>query len=181
MKIEASVILKKGRDASARRFHPWIFSGAIHAIEGDPKDGDWVEVKDSAGKILGFGHYQKGTISVRLLSFSKERPPEQFYTDKLSSALLQRTYSHVINNSTNCFRLVHGEGDGLSGLIIDIYHDVAVIQAHSAGMHEDRREIAGAVKDVLNEKLDSIYYKSVITSSGTRKVSIYWDSLSCRM
>ncbi len=160
MKIQALIILKRGREASARRFHPWIFSGAIHSTEGSPQDGDWVEVKDAAKNTLGFGHFQQGSITVRLLSFSKEPPSENIYRDKLTSALHQRMLSRVINDHTNCYRLTHGEGDGLPGLIIDVYNGVAVIQAHSAGMHKDRQVIAKAVREVITEGINSIYYKS---------------------
>lgn len=138
MEIQGQVTLKKGREASARRFHPWIFSGAIQSVEGDPPNGAWVGVKDASGNVLGHGHFQKGTITVRLLSFSANPPMADFYGDRIGEAWLQRTNTGVAGQSTNCYRLVHGEGDGLSGLIIDWYHGVAVIQAHSAGMHNDR-------------------------------------------
>lgn len=159
MNIQARVYLKKGREASAKRFHPWIFSGAIQSVEGNPSDGDWVEVKDAQKKTIGFGHYQKGTIAVRLLSFS-EVPTESLYHDKIASALRQRIQANVVSDFTNCYRLVHGEGDGLPGLIIDIYNGVAVMQAHSTGMHRDRHRIADGTKTALGESLHSIYYKS---------------------
>lgn len=158
MNIQGKVILKKGREASARRFHPWIFSGAIHALEGNPADGDWVEVQDAGQHTLGYGHYQKGTITIRLLSFLNP-PGESFYREKITKALNQRFVSKVISDFTNCFRLVHGEGDGLPGLIIDVYNGVAIIQAHSVGVHKDREAIAEAIKEVVKE-VHSIYYKS---------------------
>jgi 23S rRNA (cytosine1962-C5)-methyltransferase len=166
MNIQARVILKKGREASPRRFHPWIFSGAVLSIDGTPQDGDWVEVKDASKNTLGFGHYQQGTISIRLLSFAKEPPEDKIYRDKISSAFLQRLVTNVISDHTNAYRLVHGEGDGLTGLIIDIYNGVGVMQAHSAGMHRDRQKIAAAVREVLGEKVNSIYYKSQSTLPG---------------
>jgi 23S rRNA (cytosine1962-C5)-methyltransferase len=158
MNIEVKVILKKSREASVKRFHPWIFSGAIERLEGKAQDGDWVEVVDSAQRPMGYGHYQKGTITVRVLSFH-DRPDENFYNEKIEQALRQRIVSKVISNATNCYRLVHGEGDGLPGLIIDVYNGAAILQSHSWGMHQDRKLIAKALKFVLTD-LNSIYYKS---------------------
>src|SRR6185295_5842806 len=166
MNIQSQIILKKGREASAKRFHPWIFSGAIQSISGSPGEGDMVEVKDSGGRTLGFGHYQKGTISVRLLSFLKVPPTENFYEEKLKTALKQRKVSGVITKTTNCYRLIHGEGDGLPGLIIDLYNGVAVMQAHSTGMHHSRKQIAEALQAVLSEELHAAYYKSQGTLPG---------------
>jgi 23S rRNA (cytosine1962-C5)-methyltransferase len=163
MTIKGVVGLKHGRDHSVKRFHPWIFSGGIESVEGSPEDGDWVEVKDASKKTVGFGHYQKGTITVRVISFSAEKPSEKLYSDKITQALQQRLGTKVISEETNAYRLVHGEGDGLSGLIIDIYHSVAVMQAHSAGMHNDRQLIADAIKNVLKENLSAVYYKSQTT------------------
>jgi 23S rRNA (cytosine1962-C5)-methyltransferase len=156
--IAVKVVLKKNREASVKRFHPWIFSGAIQSIEGKAKDGDWVEVVDSAQRAVGYGHYQKGTITVRVLSF-QSRPDENFYNEKISQAFHQRIVSRVISDSTNCYRLVHGEGDGLAGLIIDVYNGAAIIQSHSWGMHHDRQLIAKALQFALVD-LHTIYYKS---------------------
>jgi 23S rRNA (cytosine1962-C5)-methyltransferase len=166
MKIQGCVILKKGRDASPKRFHPWIFSGAIHLMEGKPSDGDWVEVKDASKNTLGFGHYQQGTITVRLLTFSKEPPGEHIYTEKITRAYQQRIVTRVISETTNCFRLVNGEGDGLPGLIIDVYNGAAVMQAHSAGFHNDRQLIVEALRKSLPMDVHSIYYKSLNPSQG---------------
>ncbi|MBS1951564.1 MAG: 23S rRNA (cytosine(1962)-C(5))-methyltransferase [Cytophagales bacterium] len=160
IKITASVILKHGREASVKRFHPWVFSGALQTIEGEPHEGDWVEVKDFKKKTLGFGHYQKGTITVRLLSFSAEMPNEKIYSEKITRAFRQRLLTHVINEQTNCFRLVHGEGDGLPGLIIDVYNGIAVMQAHSLGMHRDKEWIVNALCQNLPESVQAVYYKS---------------------
>ena len=167
MNIQSQIILKKGREASAKRFHPWIFSGAIQSISNNPGEGDMVEVKDSGGTTLGFGHYQKGTISVRLLSFLDVPPAENFYEEKLKTAQKQRLVAGVITDLTNCYRLVHGEGDGLPGLIIDMYNGVAVMQAHSTGMHHSRKQIAEALQSVLQEELHAVYYKSQGTLPGT--------------
>ncbi len=165
MKIQALVILKKGREASSRRFHPWIFSGAIHSVEGTPADGDWVKVQDASKNTLGFGHYQQGTISVRLITFSKEQPGEEVYITKIMNAFNQRVATKVINEFTNCYRLVNGEGDGLPGLIIDVYNGVAVMQAHSAGFHKDRHLIAEALLGALLN-VQSVFYKSLSVSPG---------------
>ncbi|MBS1489488.1 MAG: class I SAM-dependent rRNA methyltransferase [Bacteroidetes bacterium] len=159
MEITGTIYLKAGREASAKRFHPWIFSGAIQSIENNPAEGDWVEVKDSKKQPVGLGHYQKGTISVRLLSFSS-LPNKNIYTEKIETAFTLRSASKVITEQTNGYRLVHGEGDGLPGLIVDIYNGAAVIQAHSMGMHRDRHRIAEAIQEKLAGSVHTIYYKS---------------------
>jgi len=162
-RITATIFLKQGREASVKRFHPWVFSGAIERVQSEPMDGDWVEVKDSKKQTLGFGHYQKGTITVRLLSFSKETPDGKLYADKILTAFNERVFTKSVNERTNCFRLIHGEGDGLPGLIIDVYNGVAVMQAHTVGMYLDRQLIAGAIKESLLDSVHSIYYKSQST------------------
>jgi 23S rRNA (cytosine1962-C5)-methyltransferase len=163
IKISGTITLKRGREASVRRFHPWVFSGAIQSTEGKPEDGEWVDVKDFQKETLGFGHYQKGTITVRLLSFDKKAPDKRIYADKIVRAFNQRVFTKVINEHTNSYRLVHGEGDGLPGLIVDVYNGVAVMQAHSLGMHNDRQLIADAIKETLFDSVHSIYYKSQST------------------
>ncbi len=168
MKIQGTIILKQGRDHSIKRFHPWVFSGAIQTTLGEVKDGDWVEVQDVKRSTLGFGHYQKGTITVRVILFGEVAPTLSVYQDKIKAAFTQRLETQVISDQTNAYRLVHGEGDGLPGLIIDMYHDVAIIQAHSTGMQQDRRMIAEAIKGVLtaNEfSLSAVYYKSLTEKS----------------
>lgn len=166
MRIQGQVILKKGRDASARRFHPWVFSGAIHTISGEPQDGDWMEVKSSDGQTLGFGHYQKGTITVRLLTFGVDVPQSDFYSVQIAKAFDQRVQTEVVGELTNCYRLIHGEGDSLSGLIVDVYNGAAVVQAHSAGIHKDRTLIAEAVIGVPGINIQTVYYKSQTTLPG---------------
>ncbi len=163
MEIKTIITLKRGREQSVKRKHPWVFSGAIHATEGTPKDGDWVQVNDSFKNILGFGHYQKGTITVRMVSFSETAPNDKIYADKIAIALGQRVQTKVISDTTNCYRLIHGEGDGLPGLIIDMYNGFAVMQAHSSGMHHDRQLIADSMKQVLGNDLQAVYYKSQST------------------
>jgi 23S rRNA (cytosine1962-C5)-methyltransferase len=163
VKIQATITLKKGREQSVKRKHPWIFSGAIHATEGTAKDGDWVQVKDGFNNVLGFGHYQKGTITVRMITFSDIAPDNQIYIEKLARAFLQRALTKVISDTTNCYRLIHGEGDGLPGLIIDMYNGEAVMQAHSSGMHNDRQLIADSLKQVLGNDVQAVFYKSQST------------------
>ncbi len=160
MNIQATIFLKSGREFSVQRFHPWIFSGGIQKVEGEPKDGDWVEVRDHKNKTLAFGHYQKGSITIRVLSFGSEKPEQGFWIKKLEAAYTLRASSHLPNEYTNCYRLIHAEGDGLPGLIIDIYNGAAIVQAHSAGMQADREEISNALKNVFKDSLHAIYYKN---------------------
>jgi 23S rRNA (cytosine1962-C5)-methyltransferase len=171
MLIQSKITLKKGKEFSIQRFHPWVFSGAIQSTEGDMKDGCWVEVCDYKSNTLGFGHYQNGSIAVRMLSFSKEKPSENFWTEKFTKAQQLRLVSNLPSKETNSFRLIHGEGDGLPGLIVDYYAGVAVVQAHSVGMHNDRHTIAEGLQKVIGEKLTSIYYKSQSTLPGKMRDS----------
>lgn len=155
------IILKPGREQSVERFHPWIFSGAIQRIEGKPEEGDWVEVYAANRTFLGCGHYQKGSIMVRLFSFTAIEPDVTFWYSRLQSAFLLRTAAGLTHNpDTNVYRLVHGEGDGLPGLIVDIYGNSAVIQAHSAGVYRCRHQIAQALQMLYGQELQSIYNKS---------------------
>ncbi|HEY3371896.1 MAG TPA: class I SAM-dependent rRNA methyltransferase [Prolixibacteraceae bacterium] len=155
------VILKSGKEQSLQRFHPWIFSGAIHEIVGRVEEGDVVEVVSSKGDFLAMGHCQIGSIAVRIFSFEKVEPDFNFWRGKLSRAFEVRQKLGLADNAqTNVYRLVHGEGDGLPGLIIDFYNGTAVMQAHSAGMYVIRETIAKALKDVLGERLDAVYDKS---------------------
>jgi 23S rRNA (cytosine1962-C5)-methyltransferase len=165
MTISGKITLKKGKEFSIQRFHPWIFSGAIQKMEGEVIDGGWVEVQDFKAHILGFGHYQNGSIAVRMLSFESFPPVENFWEEKFAQALKIRNASSLPSDTTNSFRLIHGEGDGLPGLVIDYYAGVAVVQAHSVGMHHDRFHIAAGLQKVLSE-LKAIYYKSQSTLPG---------------
>jgi 23S rRNA (cytosine1962-C5)-methyltransferase len=160
MVIAGKIILKKGKDHSIVRLHPWVFSGAILKQEGEITDGSWVEVTDHKGITLGFGHYQNGSISVRLLSFSKTAPGDDFWTGRLVAARSLRNSAGLPSEKTNAYRLIHAEGDGLPGLIIDYYDGVAIVQAHSAGMHLDRQHIAHAVTQALGEQCKAVYYRS---------------------
>lgn len=151
-----------------KRFHPWVFSGAIQHSTDGLKDGDWVEVKDASKKTLGYGHYQNGTITVRVIWFGAVPPGDSVYRAKINVAFSQRLETHVISEYTSAFRLVHGEGDGLPGLIIDVYGEVAVVQAHSVGMHHDRRLICEAIMQIIEEygfTVSSVYYKSLFEKS----------------
>lgn len=167
--IKGRVILKKGKDFSIQRFHPWIFSGAIHKLEGAVLDGDWVTVVNAGGRVLGHGHYQNGSIAVRVLTFLETAPTEHLYAEKISAAYTLREKAGIVSSETTAFRLIHGEGDGLPGLIIDFYEGVAVVQAHSFGMHNDRNLISQALQKSLGQKLIAVYYKSKATLPGKIK------------
>ena len=148
MNLKGEIFLKQGREQSVLRRHPWVFSGAIARFSPDLEDGCWVSVKDFKGNVLGHSHYQKGSITVRILDFSAV-PTENLYEKRIQDAWNARLAAGIITEPTNCFRLVHGEGDQLPGLIIDLYDTVAVIQAHSYGMAADRKILADAILDTL--------------------------------
>lgn len=159
----AKIFLQAGRDEALRRFHPWVFSGAISRYEGNLADGDVVEVFDKKGNYLATGHYHDGSIAVRVFSFERIVPDVNYWTDKLNR--IRQFRETIISTTTpdaptNCYRLVHGEGDGCSGLIIDFYNGVAVLQAHSIGMHRERHQIAEALKNVYGDALLAVYDKS---------------------
>lgn len=156
--------LKRGKDSSLLRYHPWIFSGAIAAKEQGITDGDIVKVYTHEGKFIAVGHYQTGSIAVRVLSFADEEIDYSFWRSRLQSALnLRRDIGLTDLEGNNTFRLVHGEGDNLPALIVDIYGKTAVVQAHSAGMHHARHEIAKAIQDVTDGMIEAVYYKSGTT------------------
>lgn len=159
----AKVILKSGKDQSARRFHPWIFSGAIKKILGEVKEGDVVHVYDNKDEFLGMGHYQPGSIMVRILSFTEKEPNDAFWYNKLEQAWKLRKSLGLISEINNTFRLVHAEGDGLSGLIIDMYNGVAVMQSHSVGIWFLREKIATMLKELMGDTLKAVYDKSETT------------------
>ncbi|MCL1615749.1 class I SAM-dependent rRNA methyltransferase [Bacteroides sp. ET71] len=159
------VYLKPGKEESLKRFHPWIFSGAIAHIDGKPEEGEVVEVYTAARQFIAKGHFQIGSIAVRVLSFRQEEEINtDFWRRKLQTAKeMRRSIGLIGRTDNNTYRLVHGEGDNLPGLVIDIYARTAVMQAHSAGMHLDRMAIAEALADVMQEEVDNIYYKSETT------------------
>lgn len=156
------VILKKGREESLLRFHPWVFSGAIAQIQGKPAEGDIVAVHAADGSYLAAGHYQIGSIAVRILSFDSDPQAPDFWVKAISSALNLRlaTGLYSEDGNTSCFRLIHGEGDGLPGLIIDWYDGVCVLQAHSVGMFRSKNRICEALKEVFGDRLKAVYDKS---------------------
>ncbi len=156
--------LRKGKDESLRRFHPWVFSGAIQQIDKGIAEGDVVRVVTHTGDFIAVGHYQEGSIAVRVLTFSDVEIDGEFWRSRLRSALEMRQFIGIADNAdNNTYRLVHGEGDNLPGLIIDVYGQTAVMQAHSIGMHRCRKEIARALKDVMESRILHIYYKSETT------------------
>jgi 23S rRNA (cytosine1962-C5)-methyltransferase len=166
MTLAGKIILKKGKEFSIQRFHPWIFSGAIQKMEGAVTDGVWIEVQNYKGETLGFGHYQNGSIAARILSFGANPPSSTFWMQRFYQARNLRVSSGLPAEHTNAYRLIHAEGDGLPGLIIDYYDGVAVVQAHSIGMHLDRQNIAEGLKDIYDSELKAIYYKSHGTLPG---------------
>ncbi len=158
------VYLKPGKEESLKRFHPWIFSGAIARVEGEPEEGEVVDVYTSQKEFIACGHFQIGSIAVRVLSFIQETIDRAFWVRRLTCAKEVRKALGLMNNpQTNTYRLVHGEGDNLPGLIMDVYGKTAVMQAHSAGMHLDRMEIADALTEVMEGVIENIYYKSEST------------------
>lgn len=164
LNIMNKVYLKPKKEESLLRFHPWVFSGAIARVEGNPEEGEVVEVYTSDKKYIAAGHYQIGSIAVRVLTFQKEEINHDFWVRRLSVARDLRMALRLIGTKTNnACRLVHGEGDNLPGLIIDLYDHTAVMQAHSAGMHVYRHEIASALKEVMGDTVLNIYYKSETT------------------
>lgn len=155
------IVLKPKKDEFLRRFHPWVFSGAIAYKPNNLTEGEIVKVLSSEKEFLGIGHYQIGSIAVRILSFRDEQIDESFYAKRLTAAYKMRNELKLIRSDNNTFRLIHGEGDFLPGLIIDIYGSTAVVQAHSVGMHTDRGLITGALKEVFKSQPKfNVFYKS---------------------
>lgn len=158
-----TIRLRPGKEESLLRRHPWVFSGAIASLPPDLVEGDLVTVTGSDGRVLGIGHYQIGSIAVRILEFGTDFLPVDFYYDRLSKAMELRKSLGLIRDDNNCYRLVHGEGDFLPGLVVDIYGDTAVMQAHSPGMHYARLEIADALTRLQGTIIRNVYYKSDTT------------------
>ena len=155
------IILKSGKEQAVRRFHPWIFSGAIKNIIGKPAEGDIVEVYDNKDGFLAIGHYQPGSIAVRILSFEQVEPDYAFFRDRIRDAVTYRKSLGLLDDPvTNVFRLVHAEGDDLPGLIIDYYDGVAVMQMHSAGMFRLREDFASILRELMGDRIRAIYDKS---------------------
>lgn len=159
-----NIYLKHGKEESLKRFHPWIFSGAIHHMDDGIAEGDTVRVITADGDCIAVGHYQKGTITIRVLSFQDIVIDESFWGSRIQSALAMRECIGMANNpDNNTYRLVHGEGDCLPGLVIDCYGTTAVMQAHSVGMHVCREQICKVLVDVMGERIRNVYYKSETT------------------
>jgi len=158
-----SIQLKPKKEESLQRFHPWLFSGAIQRIEGNPAEGDLVEVLDTNRNFLAIGHYQIGSIAVRVVSFENIPVDDDFWSNKIKHAYSMRvSLGLVAGERNNTFRLIHGEGDSLPGLIVDVYDDTAVMQAHSVGMHEIRQTLAECIVNNVPQ-VKNVYYKSETT------------------
>lgn len=158
------IFLKRGKEESLKRFHPWIFSGAIHQMDEGIEEGETVRVITAAGEFIAVGHYQIGSIAVRVLSFEDIEINTDFWCERLQSALDVRIGVGIADSPTNnTYRLVHGEGDYLPGLVIDCYGSTAVMQAHSVGMHVCRNEICQALVQVMGDRIANVYYKSETT------------------
>lgn len=158
------IYLKKGKEESLKRFHPWVFSGAIQHLPEDVDEGEVVRVMTAGGEFIAVGHYQIGSIAVRVLSFDDVEIDDTFWYGKLQSAFAMRRSIGIVDNpSNNTYRLVHGEGDNIPGLIIDVYGPTAVMQAHSVGIHLERKRIAAQLIQVMGERVKNVYYKSETT------------------
>ena len=159
-----NIYLKHRKEESLKRFHPWVFSGAIHHMDEGIAEGDTVRVITADGNCIAVGHYQLGTITVRVLSFDDIAIDDSFWQQRMQSALAMRESIGVANNpDNNTYRLIHGEGDNLPGLIIDCYGTTAVMQAHSVGMHVCREHICKALVEVMGDRIKNVYYKSETT------------------
>ncbi len=164
MKDLVRIVLRSGRDQSLKRYHPWVFSGAIKKIYGEPAEGDIVKVYSNQDEFLGTGHYQEGSIAIRILSFKEEEIGEDFYITRIKDALAARAKLGLPDDKkTNVCRLVNAEGDGLPGFIIDYYNGTAVMQFHSIGMHMHRDLLVKALQEVLGDRLRAVYDKSATT------------------
>jgi 23S rRNA (cytosine1962-C5)-methyltransferase len=159
-----NIYLKKGKEDSLKRFHPWVFSGAIAHMDDGIEEGDIVRVITQSGVFIALGHYQIGSIAVRVLSFQDIAIDDDFWKQRLAAALLMRQCAGIADNpENNTFRLVHGEGDNLPGLVIDCYGKTAVMQAHSVGMHVCRNVIARQLVEVMGNRIENVFYKSETT------------------
>lgn len=155
------IVLSSGKDQSLKRFHPWVFSGAIKKVYGNVSEGDLVSVYSNKDEFLGIGHYQIGSIAIRIVSFTEVVPDYNFWKTKIESAWnYRKSQGFLENEHTNVFRLIHAEGDGMPGLIIDFYNGTAVLQMHSVGMYLIREDIVKALREVMGDKLKAVYNKS---------------------
>lgn len=164
MKMYKNIYLKRGKEESLKRFHPWVFSGAIHHTDDGIQEGEIVRVLTNDGEFIAVGHYQVGSIAVRVLSFHDVAIDESFWESRLTAAFDVRKAIGVAQNPhNNTYRLVHGEGDNLPGLIIDCYGQTAVMQAHSVGMHVCREAVCKALVKVMGDNIQHVFYKSETT------------------
>lgn len=160
------IFLRRGKEESLLRHHPWIFSGAIYSVESEQElvEGQIVDLYSSKGDFLARGHYQIGSIAVRILTFEQQNIDAQWWVDRVASAYnVRKTLLLTDSQDTTCYRLIHGEGDNLPGLVVDIYHTTAVIQCHSVGMYRSRQAIADAIISVFGDKIQAVYDKSAQT------------------
>ncbi len=157
------IILKRGKEESLKRFHPWVFSGAIDRMDETIEEGDLVAIYSNSGTFIGVGHFQIGSIAVRVLDFSDRKIDEEFFIERLQRAYDLRQALGLIRDDNNAFRLVHGEGDFLPGLVVDVYDRTAVVQAHSPGMHFARNIIAQSLVKIADGLIRNVYYKSETT------------------
>lgn len=158
------VYLKKGKEESLKRFHPWVFSGAINRMDDGIQEGDVVRVITNDGSFIAVGHYQIGSIAVRVLSFNDVAIDEEFWYSRISSALQMRISMGIADNPLNTtYRLIHGEGDNLPGLVVDCYNETAVVQAHSVGMHVEREAVCKGLVDAMGGRIKNVFYKSETT------------------
>ena len=160
---DLKLYLKRGKEESLGRFHPWVFSGAVQRMEGEPEEGDVVSVYTADGSYVAKGHWQVGSIALRVLTFGSEAIDARFWEERLGAAWSVREAIGVVRSDNDVYRLVHGEGDFLPGLVIDLYGELAVVQAHSVGMHRDRMMITEALVRVMMGRLKAVYYKSETT------------------
>lgn len=159
-----TLFLRRGKSESLKRFHPWVFSGAIAGANGKLNEGDVVRIVSNENELMGYGHYQIGSIAVRMLTFREEKIDHAFWVTRLSEALCLRKALQLTGRAdNNIYRLVHGEGDRLPGLVIDVYGKTAVMQAHSVGMHMSREQIADALIEASEGLIENVYYKSETT------------------
>lgn len=159
-----TLFLRRGKSESLKRFHPWVFSGAIAGANGKLNEGDVVRIVSNENELMGYGHYQIGSIAVRMLTFKEEKIDHAFWVARLSEALRLRKALQLTGRAdNNIYRLVHGEGDRLPGLVIDVYGKTAVMQAHSVGMHMSREQIADALIEASEGLIENVYYKSETT------------------
>ena len=156
-----TISLKKGKESSLLRKHRWVFSGAIGKTSAQPENGELVSVEDFQGNYIGAGHYHNGSIAVRMLTFDKERIDQTFWNQRFQEAFAVRKGLGLLTKETNCFRLIHAEGDGLPGCVVDIYNDCAVVQSHTDGMANCAKEITKALENINGLKLNSIYHRNL--------------------